>query len=455
MRRFCPSPGTEGSVDEFEFVAACGPLRYTALTSMSSRLEPLAAPITIDVDGETIPAREGEPLAAALIAAGEQLFSRSAKYHRPRGPYCLTGGCSNCLMRVDGIPNVPTCRVPARPGMQLERQNAMPDARIDLLRATDFVFREWFNHHEFMAGVPIAEDVLQRVARKLSGLGLLPEKPAPDRPPAVTEQHDVVIVGAGAAGLAAAKRLNEKGVAYTVFERDREVGGRLLLGLEADAPPAWQPPSDRLRLGALVVGLFADEGRPFLAVVEGGQVRLVFYRALLLALGGQPYLPTFPNNDLPGVMADRAVAALIRRHRVLPGKVVACVGEATGAAGLAKLVRDAGGEAVAVGAEAVRAHGLKRVEAVTVRAFDREQKVKCDVIAVCGVTMPSFELARAGGAKVAWHADARTFIVEADESGRTASPALFVAGELTGPVTAAAAAARGRAAADAIAGGAR
>jgi sarcosine oxidase subunit alpha len=358
-------------------------------------------------------------------------------------------------MRVDGVPNVPTCRVPARPGMHLERQNAMPDARVDILRAADFVFREWFNHHEFLAGVPIAEDVLQRVARKLSGLGLLPSTPAPGRPPAVKEEHDVVIVGAGAAGLAAAKRLSELGVAHTVFERDREVGGRLLLGLEADAPALWQPSSDRLRLGALVVGLFADEARPFLAVVEGDRVHLVFYRALILAMGGQPFLPTFPNNDLPGVMADRAVAALIRRHKVLPGEVFACVGEAAPAEALAKLVRDAGGKAVAVGAEPVRAHGLARVEALTVHVSGRKEKVRCDVVAVCGSQAPSFELARAGGAKVGWSASARTFVVEADATGRTANASLFVAGELTGPMTAATAAARGRAAAEAIAGGAR
>jgi sarcosine oxidase subunit alpha len=358
-------------------------------------------------------------------------------------------------MQVDGIPNVPTCRVPARAGMHLERQNAMPDARVDLLRAADFVFRSWFNHHEFLAGVPIAEDVLQRVARKLSGLGVLPRRPAPGRPPAVKETHDVVIVGAGAAGLSAARRLDERGVAYTLFERDQEVGGRLLLGLESDAPPVWQPPGDRLRTGALVVGLFADEGQPFLVVIDGGQVRLVFYRTLLLALGGQPFLPTFPNNDLPGVMADRAVAALIRRHRVLPGRVVACVGDPAAARGLAKVVREAGAEAIAVGAEPMRVHGLRRVEAVTVRAMEREEKLKCDVVALCGVTMPSFELARAGGAKVAWDAAVKAFVVEADERGRTANAALFVAGEAARPMTAAAAAAHGRAAAEAIAGGAR
>jgi len=436
-------------------VAGAERLRYTATRAMTKRLEPLSAPISLDLDGETIPAREGEPVAAALLASGETLFSRSAKYHRPRGPFCLTGGCSHCLMRVDGVPNVPTCRVPAKTGMHLERQNALPDARVDLLRAADFVFRSWFNHHEFLAGVPIAEDVLQRVARKLSGLGLLPNTPAPGRAPAVKEEHEVVIVGGGAAGLAAAKRLAELGVAHTLFERDREVGGRLLLGLDADAPQPWQPASDRLRLGALVVGLFADEARPFLAVVEGERVHLVFHRALILANGGQPVLPTFPNNDLPGVLADRAVAALIRRHRVLPGETIACVGEPALAEAMARLVREAGGEAVAVGAEPVRAHGLTRVEALTVRAGGRDEKVRCDVVAVCAPPAPSFELARAGGAKVGWSAAARTFVVEADAAGRTANPALFVAGELTGPVSAANAAASGRAAADALVGGAR
>ncbi|MEW5737816.1 MAG: 2Fe-2S iron-sulfur cluster-binding protein [Myxococcota bacterium] len=422
---------------------------------MSQRLSPLTAPITLDLDGETIEAREGEPVAASLIAGGELLFSRSPKYHRPRGPFCLSGACSHCLMRVDGVPNVPTCRVPARPGMHLERQNALPDARVDLLRAADFVFSSWFNHHEFLAGVPIAEDVLQKVARKLSGLGLLPEKPGPTRAPAVKEEHEVVIVGAGAAGLAAAKRLAELGVAHTLFEREREVGGRLLLGLDHDAPPVWQPASDRLRTGALVVGLFADEARPFLVAIEQDRVHVIFYRALLLALGGQPFLPTFPNNDLPGVMADRAVAALIRRYGVLPGKTIACVGEPAAAEALSSVVRRAGGHPVAVGAEPLRAHGLRQVDAVTVRTAGGEEKVRCDVVAVCGALAPSFELARAGGAKVGWDARAKTFVVEADAQGRTANPALFVAGELTGPRTAGQSAASGRAAAEAIAGGAR
>lgn len=359
-----------------------------------SRTTPLEKPITIELDGKQIPAREGEPLAVSVIASGELLFARSPKYHRPRGPYCLSGGCSHCLMRVDGVPNVATCRVPARAGMRLERQNAMPDANVDLLRAADFVFQKWFNHHEFLAGVPIAETVLQKVARQLSGLGLLPDHPAPPRAAATVEHLGTVIVGAGAAGLAAAKRLSELKHPYTLLERDAQVGGRLIGAAETHQPPLWQPPAEQTRTKAAVVGLFADDGPPFLAVIQHQHLSMIFFERLVLTVGGQPEFPTFPNNDLPGVMAGRAVSALLRRHGVLPGQRIACCGEALEARALASLVGEHGGEALVVGSELVRAHGLSRVNAVTVKQNGQQLKHDCDVIAVCGPVNPSFELAR-------------------------------------------------------------
>ena len=409
------------------------------------RLSPAEATVTIELDGDQLQARAGEPIACAVIANDELIFSRSPKYHRPRGPFCFSGACAQCLMRVDGIPNIATCLVPVKSGMRLERQNAMPDARVDLLRANDFVFRDWFNHHEFMAGWPIAEHVLLKIARQLSGLGVLPERAAEAREPAVIEAHELVVVGAGAAGLAAARQLSTRGVNYVLFERDAHVGGRLTSGAEAGQPAPWNAPA---RLGASVTGLFIDDGKPFLAVVERERLHLVFYQRLLLAVGGYPTLPTFPNNDLPGVMAARAVSSLIRRHGVLPGKRVACVGEVTEARSLAALVTGAGGEAIAVGAQIVRAHGLRTVNAVTVEPGG---KLACDIIATCGAQSPAFELAKAAGAQVVWNPAARCFVVQTDAKGQTANPSVFVAGEMRGPMSSAAAAEQGLAAADALA----
>jgi len=75
-------------------------------------------------DGKPIKAYEGETIAAALFAAGIRIFSRSFKYHRPRGLFCMSGHCSNCLMRVDGIPNVRTCMEQVRSGMRVESRMA-------------------------------------------------------------------------------------------------------------------------------------------------------------------------------------------------------------------------------------------------------------------------------------------------------------------------------------------
>jgi sarcosine oxidase subunit alpha len=419
-----------------------------------SRVTKVEKPVTIELDGEQLSAREGEPAAAAVIASGELLFARSPKYHRPRGPWCMSGGCSHCLMRVDGVPNVPTCRVPVKAGMRLERQNALPDAKLDLLRASDFIFQKWFNHHEFLAGVPIAEQVLLKVARQLSGLGVLPDTVPEARAPAVVEHLGTVIVGAGPAGLAVARRLEERGQPFTLIERERIVGGRLVTGAEEHQPPIPQVDGQRLRLGSLVVGLFIDEVKPFLAVVHGEQLHLVFYERLVLAVGGHPTFPTFPNNDLPGVMAARAVSALVRRHGVLPGQRVACVGEPSEARALAQLLTGVGAQTIAVGAEVVRAHGLRKVEAVTVKQHGSEARHGCDVIAVCAPVSPAFELARAAGAKVSWEPNHQLFVVEADVNGRTSVPGLFVVGELRGPVSSAGAVEQGVLLANALTGGA-
>ncbi|HEV7501684.1 MAG TPA: (2Fe-2S)-binding protein, partial [Vicinamibacteria bacterium] len=61
----------------------------------------------ISLDGQDIEAQEGDTLAAALLRARITTFTRSIKYHRPRGPFCLAGSCGQCLMRVDGVPSLP------------------------------------------------------------------------------------------------------------------------------------------------------------------------------------------------------------------------------------------------------------------------------------------------------------------------------------------------------------
>ena len=89
-------------------------------------------PITFDFEGRRVRAFEGDTVGSALAAAGVTVTGRSFKYHRARGLFCMTGACPNCLMQIDGIPNVRSCTEPARQGMRVYRQNAWPSAGRDI-----------------------------------------------------------------------------------------------------------------------------------------------------------------------------------------------------------------------------------------------------------------------------------------------------------------------------------
>lgn len=78
-------------------------------------------------DGKTITGYEGEPISAALHAAGVRVFRHSAEKKRPRGFYCAIGNCSSCLMTVDGVPNVRVCVAALSEGMVVNTQDGKGD----------------------------------------------------------------------------------------------------------------------------------------------------------------------------------------------------------------------------------------------------------------------------------------------------------------------------------------
>jgi sarcosine oxidase subunit alpha len=432
---------------------------------------PRGKAITVDLEGESIPAVEGEPVACSLIAAGEAVTARSIKYHRPRGPSCFAGACSHCLMRVDGVPNIYTCRTPARAGMRLERQNAYPSAKVDVFETIDWFFPNGLDHHKMFAGVPVAEQVMAKVARQLAGLGMLPDQAAPVRLAAREVRTRVAVVGGGAAGLEAARVLAKAGVGFLLVEREARVGGRLVRG----APLAEDPevldvgtlPKGSVLTEALALGFYDDAGGRFLAVgavePEGPRLVKVYAERFLLAPGGHPPMVPFENNDLPGVYAGRAASLLLR-------EVAALVGWGSELYGLARLLEAHGTKVAAlvdlkgpvppsapevacVGGEA-KAHGLNGVSAFSfTREGGKRVKVECDAVLVSVPVSPSFELARQGGARVRLDEAAGLFVVEADADGRTAARDVFVAGDIRGGASAKDAAASGQRAAEALIGG--
>jgi len=381
--------------------------------------------VAIDFEGRQVPAVLGEPVAVALLRAGQWVLSRSVKYHRPRGAFCFAESCGNCLMRIGGQPDRLACAVPCEPGLVVQTQNALPSASHDLLRAIDWAFPRGLDHHEMFAGVPVAETVMQAVARKLAGLGELPDAAAPAASNPPERRVDVCVVGYGRAGRAAAAAVHGS-----------------VLALDAD-PWLEPPPGVEAWRGARVLGLYRDGGPPLVAVRHQGAVHRVRPRRVVLCTGSRDQNVLFGGNDLPGILGARAVRRLLERHALLPAKRALVVGNGPDGAPASRALIDAGaqvawagkGEAPAgvedlTGHRVVEARGRGRVREAILEAAGKRVHWRGGLIAIAALRPAAFELGVHAGATVEWQGD-RGFALRAGPDGATEVPWLLAAGSCT------------------------
>jgi sarcosine oxidase subunit alpha len=389
------------------------------------RARPPGDPVTIYLDDSPISAERGEPLAVALLAAGKATLARSPKLHRPRGPSCLRGACDGCLARVDGVPNVMTCQRPARGGERIETQNVIGSREADVLQVTDWFFPEGIDHHHLMAGIPGVSSVMQAFARKLAGLGTLPDASAPPREARILET-DVLVVGAGLAGRAVASRLAGGGARVLLVDDGAAPGGSLLGAPRVAERIERKYPLEGVEVMACAVAAGVYRGEVLVASEEGATV--VRARAKVFATGAHDGVLAVPNNDLPGLFSARAMAQLAARGITPRGKT-AVVGEGfwadqvTSALGESKVVRVPGASVASI-------KGTSRVKGLIVRGDKGERAVDVDVVAVAVQGAPSFEVAAQAGAGVRFEPHAG-YVLNCDDRGRAAE-GVWAAGECTG-----------------------
>ncbi len=385
----------------------------------------------IFLDGEPVEAQPSDTVAAALLRAGITTFTRSIKYHRPRGPFCLAGSCGQCLMRIDGVPSLPACRVPAEEGMRCERQNGPLGVEKDLFRASDFLFPEGLDHHHLLVSSRVLGRVALEVARRLAGLGELPERA---RPPSQGEFRTVrlAIVGAGPAGLSAARAA----AGALVIEREAQPGGAARIGL-AEMPPV--PPEAELLLEAECVGLYGDDtqakGNALLAVRQRGRLLAIAAERVIVATGGASQPLPFAGGDRPGVYAARGLLGL----PLLVGKRLALVGEGEEARRCGEALSRRGYE-IAKALDPLRALG----NPVRALQLANGERLRCDAVAVALPPAPLHDLATSAGALARF--DGNGFPVDTDAEGRTAAAWLFAAGTVAGKPAAPSGEAAGKAA---------
>jgi len=358
---------------------------------------------SLDLEGRAVPIEAGDTIASALHRVGVRIFSRSFRHHRPRGLYCLTGDCPNCLVTVDGEPCVRACVTAARPGHRVVRENAWPSVERDALSVLwqlRLLFPVGF-YYKTLLRPRFAWRVAEPLVRRVAGIGTAPL----ERPPAHREARhhhaDVLIAGGGSAGVAAALAAAEEGE-RVVLADEGGLDERLAASLRSSG-------NITVLERAAVVGIY--EG-PLVPVDGEDMLHLVHPARVVVATGAvEQHLP-FRGGDLPGVWLGRGAARLVREHGLLPGRRVvfagateeglehlavlvaagvdlaACVVPASLASSVSPGVR------VLADGEVVEAHGRSGLSAVVLAAGGRRETIRCDALVLSVGLSPRDGLAR-------------------------------------------------------------
>lgn len=405
--------------------------------------------VELRIADSTVRAYADESIAAAALASGTRVLSRSLKYHRPRTFFCLEGHCSGCLVRLSGVPNLRACQSPCTQGAEVEGQNAFPSAQIDLLGAVDFLFARGMDHHTLMTGSSVLNKLANKVVRQLSGLGKLPDQPSSEPPEVRRFDVDVCVIGGGPAGLEAALQCARAGKRVVLIDDQLRPGGSLRTDPRSGRRAAELTLEAALHAGVRVlqrstaIGFFPEDDGGVLAVMSPERLYRVYARAWIWATGGYPVNLPFVDNDRPGVIAARAVGRLLVDHGILAGDRI-CIVEVPELAdemtALSAALIEAGAEIVRVALPDVlstRGRGwVNQVDAV-------DRQIECDLVAVAAIPAPASEGPRQQACRVVLDPAGGGFRVVVDDAGRTTTPNVWACGDVTGYMGATAAAADG------------
>ena len=428
-------------------------------------------PVSFSFDGQTYSGHAGDTLASALLANGVRLVGRSFKYHRPRG--VMTDGVEepNALVQL-GIgassePNARATQVEIHDGLTAASQNCWPSVRFDAgavngllgaLLPAGFYYKtfmwpgRWWMKYEYFI-------------RRAAGLGRAPSGPDPDSYDKSYGHCDVLVIGAGPSGLAAAHAAGRTGARVLVVDERSEPGGHLLGTRQAidDAPAQeWVSAmvSDlaamedvRILSRATALGYYDHN---YLTVLERrtdhmphrerhGRVRQRLWKVratqVVLATGAHERPLVFGNNDRPGVMLASAAQSYVNRYAVRPGSNAVVFTNNDTAYDPALDLADAGARVTLVdvrtelsdarraqlrrrGIELLAGHavtdvrGTKAVTGVSVAALTAggsayaggSRKISCDLVCMSGGWNPAIHLFSQSGGRLAFDETKGAFV---------------------------------------------
>ncbi|MDH0958665.1 sarcosine oxidase subunit alpha [Pseudomonas chengduensis] len=430
--------------------------------------------LSFTFNGQTYQGYAGDSLAAALLANGVDIVGRSFKYSRPRGIVAAGAEEPNAVLQIGSteaaqIPNVRATQQALYNGLVANSTNGWPSVNTDLMgilgKVGGGMMPPGFYYKTFMYPQNLWM-TYEKYIRKAAGLGRSPTEVDPDIYDQLNQHCDVLIVGAGPAGLAAALAAGRSGARVILADEQEEFGGSLLDTRETlDGKPAadWvaqaiaelQAMPEVTLLPRATVNGYHDHN--FLTIHQRltdhlgevapmGQARQRMHRVragrVVLASGAHERPLVYANNDVPGNMLAGAVSTYVRRYGVAPGqelvlstnndyayrvvldwldagrKVVAVADARSNPRGSWVEEARARGVRILTGSAVVEARGSKRVTGARICAIDAKahkvtspgEVLDCDLIVSSGGYSPVVHLASHLGGRPEWREDILGFV---------------------------------------------
>ncbi len=437
------------------------PLR---LASAGSRID-RSKLVRFTFDGKSYQGFAGDTLASALIANNVKLFGRSFKYHRPRG--CLTAGSEepNALVELRTgsrrEPNSRATMIEVFDGLEANSQNRFPSLKFDVLSANQLIapfLTAGFYYKTFMWPASLWESVYEKIIRRSSGLGRAAQDPDPDSYEHAHGHCDVLIAGAGPAGLSAALAAARSGLRVILVEEQSCAGGALspdgttindvdgFEWLENTIEELDQLENVTVMMRTQLFGYYdhnvcaaLERVSDHLGEPANGQPRQRMWtiraKEIVLACGSHERPMTFDNNDRPGVMLSSAVRRFVERYGATPGQnIIICTNNDDAYATAMVLHNNAVNVAMIADARSglpaaaqpaidagirceknmlpAKAHGSAAVNGLSLQRVDGTfaEKVDCDCIAMSGGFSPDVNLFSQTGATPVWREDICGFV---------------------------------------------
>jgi sarcosine oxidase subunit alpha len=401
--------------------------------------------LTFSFEGRVYEGHPGDTAASALLANGMRLFGRSFKYHRPRG--LLAAGVEEPNALFDARlgawhdANARATTLPLAEGLVLKGVNAKPNLARDRRRFFDCFWRFLPAGFYYKTFIRPSWQAYERRIREAAGLGQADPSGDFSHHETQTASCDLLVVGAGAAGLTAAREAAATGQRVWLVEQESIPGGQALWRFAEGADDAQQAWDELVRRDNVVAKLSTQAVAIYdsnvVALLErqdasaAGWARerlwLLHPKRIVLATGAIEQPLVFPDNDRPGVMLASAAATYARRWAVLPGQRVVVATNNDDAYAAAQVLRDAGAAVLIADvranppvhlAEGIDVHaatvplgvemgrqgvvGVRLGPADTADPKAKGESVACDLIAVSGGWMPAAHLFSQAGGKLAY-----------------------------------------------------